>query len=367
MIGQFILFCFLVFILFFFSLSILNVKINKIVVSFILFFLVILLGILCITTYPSEGGDLSRYYKELSLYQLKGSLYLSQSSYSFFPITNFYFYLIALSGQNYLLQFGSFIVIVLSLFIYFKKINKIIEIDSNSIIVYYTLILFFISIMAVLLSVRSVVCYSLILTLSTIDITMSKKNKLFNILYIFPVLIHAEALIFVMTIFFFKIFKEVNLKNIIIIIVIALSANFFINKISNIDIDYIQYLIKKFDVYNKNDFIDNRFFIIKIVFSMLLAFLCFTCLKEKNINSFERKLISLEILFFILGISFSFNKTICVRNLEMFILFSFPTLNIFFRKFKNKFLLFKFLFYGVFVLIIVYQIIAMKNQWEFVV
>lgn len=261
-----------------------------------LFFLIIALGIIAFSTYPSAGTDLSRYYVEVNLMRELGKTYaFGDSLYKTTPVANALFYLVSLTEANNLLPCISTLILFSLLFYINLRILKELEIPVKYFCLFFVLFLSICSLRAMLTGIRQGLACSVMAVAIYYDFILKKKNIQMLLLYLCSILVHVGVfpiLILRILLIFIGKFK---CKFLVILWGMTIPGLEFLANSSN---EYIQDIYDKMIGYGEIAYPDMRLLVAKTVVFLILVFLVFRIKGKEYGENIENFINFYKVLFY---------------------------------------------------------------------
>ncbi len=281
------------------------------------FLLSVMIGIICYYIVPNQGMDITRYYEYLDqIRYLPITEALKGISNQTEIITNIFFYLISQLNNNSLVVFFSSIIyynILFYIIIDYCKIKELTNKQINMIIIYAMITIWIIS---NILGIRYAIAMVVFLLAIYLDIVKQKKNIIYKLLYIIPILIHSSTILFLIIRLILLISnRKTKILVIAMIVLISATPDFIFTLMQNMPgVNIVESVTKSVQNYliNGSETFEN-INLLKIGLAVGFA-LALYAIREKVPK--ENKLYNYTVLMLALSLAFCYSPTLCIRFID---------------------------------------------------
>lgn len=281
------------------------------------FLLSVMIGIICYYIVPNQGMDITRYYEYLDqIRYLPITEALKGISNQTEIITNIFFYLISQLNNNSLVVFFSSIIyynILFYIIIDYCKIKELTNKQINMIIIYAMITIW---IIPNILGIRYAIAMVVFLLAIYLDIVKQKKNIIYKLLYIIPILIHSSTILFLIIRLILLISnRKTKILVIAMIVLISATPDFIFTLMQNMPgVNIVESVTKSVQNYliNGSETFEN-INLLKIGLAVGFA-LALYAIREKVPK--ENKLYNYTVLMLALSLAFCYSPTLCIRFID---------------------------------------------------
>ena len=271
------------------------------------FLLSVMIGIICYYIVPNQGMDISRYYEYLDeIRYLPITEALKGISSQTEIITNLFFYVISQLNNNSLVVFFSSL-------IDYCKIKDLTNKQINMIIIYAMITIW---IIPNILGIRYAIAMVVFLLAIYLDMVKQKKNIIYKLLYILPILIHSSTILFlIMRLILLISNRKTKILIIAIIVLISATPDFIFTLTQNLPganiVESVSKSVQNYLIDGKETF--ENINLLKIGLAIGFAFALYG-IKEKVPK--ENKLYNFTVLMLVLSLAFCYSPTLCIRLID---------------------------------------------------
>lgn len=281
------------------------------------FLLSVMIGIICYYIVPNRGMDISRYYEYLDeIRYLPITEALKGISSQTEIITNLFFYVISQLNNNSLVVFFSSLIyynILFYIIIDYCKIKDLTNKQINMIIIYAMITIW---IIPNILGIRYAISMVVFLLAIYLDMVKQKKNIIYKLLYILPILIHSSTILFlIMRLILLISNRKTKILIIAIIVLISATPDFIFTLTQNLPganiVESVSKSVQNYLIDGKETF--ENINLLKIGLAISFAFALYG-IKEKVPK--ENKLYNYTVLMLVLSLAFCYSPTLCIRLID---------------------------------------------------
>ena len=268
------------------------------------FLLSVMIGIICYYIVPNQGMDISRYYEYLDeIRYLPITEALKGISSQTEIITNLFFYVISQLNNN------SLVYIIID----YCKIKDLTNKQINMIIIYAMITIW---IIPNILGIRYAIAMVVFLLAIYLDMVKQKKNIIYKLLYILPILIHSSTILFlIMRLILLISNRKTKILIIAIIVLISATPDFIFTLTQNLPganiVESVSKSVQNYLIDGKETF--ENINLLKIGLAIGFAFALYG-IKEKVPK--ENKLYNYTVLMLVLSLAFCYSPTLCIRLID---------------------------------------------------
>ncbi|MEE0127103.1 MAG: EpsG family protein [Clostridia bacterium] len=281
------------------------------------FLLSVMIGIICYYIVPNQGMDISRYYEYLDeIRYLPITEALKGISSQTEIITNLFFYVISQLNNNSLVVFFSSLIyynILFYIIIDYCKIKDLTNKQINMIIIYAMITIW---IIPNILGIRYAIAMVVFLLAIYLDMVKQKKNIIYKLLYILPILIHSSTILFlIMRLILLISNRKTKILIIAIIVLISATPDFIFTLTQNLPganiVESVSKSVQNYLIDGKETF--ENINLLKIGLAIGFAFALYG-IKEKVPK--ENKLYNYTVLMLVLSLAFCYSPTLSIRLID---------------------------------------------------